>query len=88
MKRFLTTLAMLLFASTSALAAEDGLAVFLSRLHEPWAMFFVIGATLSAIPLVILLIIMIRGLFNQNQFYPQTKKATATSAKGTVTSSR
>ncbi|NLN28113.1 MAG: hypothetical protein GX161_07830 [Firmicutes bacterium] len=71
MKRLLVLLFFVTLASPSALAAEDGLRAFLSHLDQPWAQFFVIGATVSAVPLVILLVLMFRGLFNQNRFYPR-----------------
>lgn len=72
-KRLLTVLATLLLTSYAAFAAEDGLVVFLRHLDQPWALFFVIGATISSIPLVILIFMMVRGLFNQNRFYPQRR---------------
>lgn len=74
MKRVAALLFFLTLLSPGAVAAEDGLLVFLSHLDKPWAQFFVIGATISAIPLLVLIIIMVRGLFNQNRFYPQPGK--------------
>lgn len=74
MKRLLALLLFVVFIAPGTLAAEDGLMTFLSHLDEPWAQFFVIGATISAIPLLTLLVLMFRGLFNQNRFYPQAGK--------------
>lgn len=79
MKRILLTAMLVLLLGSTTLAAEDGLSAFLSHLDQPWALFFVIGATVSAIPLLILMWLTIRGLFNQRSFYPQTKKGNAPS---------
>lgn len=73
MTRLLLLLALLLAAPVTAFAAEDGLRKFLAHIGEPWALFFVIGTALTAIPLIVLLAVMVRGLFNRDRFYPQRK---------------
>ena len=70
MKRLLVLLFFVTLASPGALAAEDGLRAFLSHLDQPWAQFFVIGATVSAVPLVILLVLMFRGLSTRTASTP------------------